>query len=461
MPPEWVFGPWMSSNEWNTQERVLAEARMTAELDIPATVLVIEAWSDETTFYIWNGAEYSPKDPGIPLSYSDLSFKKSKYWDNPKAMADELHELGMKLILWQIPIIRKSNCPNKQHEADWQYASENSFCVKEADGTPYHVRPGWFRDSLLMDFTDHKAAEWWFSKRDYLVRECGVDGFKTDGGEHLWGENTRFSNGRTGAEMLNAYPNSYIGAYHEFLKHSKGRDGVTFSRSGNRGAQQFPCHWTGDQGSTWESYRGVVNAVLNAGLSGIPFIGWDIGGFSGDIPSSELYLRSTSAAAFSPVMQYHSEFHNHTDPHVDRTPWNIADRNNAPEVVEIYRMYAKLRCAMLPYLLQEAEYCCRTGEPMMRPMLLDNPEDQEAWGIEDQYMFGRALLAAPVLYEGSISRRVYLPAGEWIDAWTGERLSGPVWIKKEAGIELIPLYRSATAEWPLNEEIFINTLADL
>ncbi|NQT59356.1 MAG: hypothetical protein HQ557_10280 [Bacteroidetes bacterium] len=461
MPPEWIFGPWMSSNEWNTQDRVLAEARKTAGLDIPATVLVIEAWSDETTFYIWNGAEYRPKNPELPFSYSDLSFENSIYWDNPKAMSDELHELGMKLVLWQIPIIKRSSWPNAQHEADWQYAVDNSFCVKEADGTPYYVRPGWFQTGLLMDFSNHKAAEWWFKKRNYLVKECGVDGFKTDGGEHLWGEDTRFSNEKTGTEMLNAYPNSYIGAYHEYLKESKGQDGATFSRSGNRGAQKFPCHWTGDQGSSWESYRGVINAVLNAGLSGIPFIGWDIGGFSGDIPSSELYLRSAAAAAFSPVMQYHSEFHDHTEPHVDRTPWNIAERNNTPEVVDIYRMYAKLRCTMLPYLLQEAEYCCRTGEPMMRPLLLDNSEDLQACTIEDQYLFGRALLVAPILFEGAESRKVYLPAGEWIDVWTGEQLSGPVWTEREAGIELIPLYRSAAAEWPLDDQLFITAIADL
>jgi len=461
MPPEWIFGPWMSSNEWNTQDRVLAEARKTAELDIPATVLVIEAWSDETTFYIWNGAEYKPKNPDLPFSYQDLSFENSKYWDNPKAMSDELHELGMKLVLWQIPIIKRSSWPNVQHEADWQYAVDNSFCVKEADGSPYFVRPGWFQTGLLMDFSNHKAAGWWFKKRSYLVKECGVDGFKTDGGEHLWGEDTKFSNGKTGTEMLNAYPNSYIGAYHEFLKESKGADGATFSRSGNRGAQQFPCHWTGDQGSSWESYRGVINAVLNAGLSGIPFIGWDIGGFSGDIPSSELYLRSAAAAAFSPVMQYHSEFHDHTEPHVDRTPWNIAERNNTPEVVGIYRMYAKLRCAMLPYLMQEAEYCCRTGEPMMRPLLLDNAEDLQSWDIEDQYLFGRALLVAPILFEGAKSRKVYLPAGAWIDVWTGKQITGPVWVERQAGVELIPLYRAAEAEWPLDDQLFINTFAEL
>nr|MBC8452464.1 hypothetical protein [Spirochaetota bacterium] len=461
MPPEWIFGPWMSSNEWNTQDRVLAEARKTVELDIPATVLVIEAWSDETTFYIWNGAEYKPKDPDLPFSYSDLSFENSKYWDNPKAMAEELHKLGMKLVLWQIPIIKRSSWPNIQHEADWKHAVDNSFCVKEADGSPYFVRPGWFQTGLLMDFSNHKASEWWFKKRNYLVKECGVDGFKTDGGEHLWGEGTRFSNGKTGTEMLNAYPNSYIGAYHNFLKERKGHEGATFSRSGYRGAQQFPCHWTGDQGSSWESYRGVVNAVLNAGLSGIPFIGWDIGGFSGEIPSTELYLRSAAAAAFSPVMQYHSEFHDHTEPHVDRTPWNIAERNNTPEVVGIYRMYAKLRCALLPYLMQEAAYCCRTGEPMMRPLLLDNAGDLQSWDIEDQYLFGRALLVAPILFEGAASRKVYLPAGEWVDAWTNEQFSGPVWVERQAGIELIPLYRSVEAEWPLDDQIFSTTLAEL
>ena len=98
---------------------------------------------------------------------------------------------------------------------------------------------------------------------------------------------------------------------------------------------------------------------------------------------------------------------------------------------------------------------------MMRPLLLDNAGHLQAWSIEDQYLFGRALLATPILYEGATSRKVYLPAGEWIDVWTGKQIFGPVWIEREAGIELIPLYRSAEAEWPLDDQLFINTFADL
>jgi alpha-glucosidase (family GH31 glycosyl hydrolase) len=154
------------------------------------------------------------------------------------------------------------------------------------------------------------------------------------------------------------------------------------------------------------------------------------------------------------VMQYHSEFNNHSEPHVDRTPWNIAERNDTPEVIDIYRMYAKLRQGMLPYILQEAAYCTRTGEPLMRPLLIDSPEDPAAWKIGDEYRFGRALLVAPILHEGETGRKVYLPEGNWIDVWTGSAHRGPVWIEKQADLSIIPLFRDQDAAWPLDELLF-------
>lgn len=440
LPPDWVFQPWMSSNEWNSQDMVMQQVHTTLEKDIPAGVVVIEAWSDETTFYIWNDAIYSPKLGSDAFTYKDFSFPQSGLWPDPKKMVDELHRLGMKVILWQIPVMKTIAGNHAQRDADEEYMVANGYCVHHKNGNCYRVRPPWFRDSLVLDFTNAEAAEWWLKKRQYLLDEIGIDGFKTDGGEHIWATDVLLSNGKTGEEAINLYPNFYVGAYHQFTNKFRNRNAITFSRAGFTGAQAYPCHWAGDQESTWEAFRATLLAGLNAGLSGIPFWGWDLAGFSGEIPSAELYLRAAAMAVFTPIMQYHSEYNGHRIPSIDRTPWNIADRTGRPEVLDIYRKFAKVRMQLLPYIIEEARYSSESGEPLMRPLLLDWPDDITVWKISDQYCFGRRLLVAPVNEEGITERKVYLPEGDWQDFWNNSQINGKRWITAACPLDSIPVF---------------------
>jgi len=448
LPPRWAFGPWMSGNEWNSQAVVMEQVQKTREHRIPATVLVIEAWSDEATFYIWNDARYEPKPGSDAFSYQDFTFPPDGRWPDPRGMIDELHRLGIRVLLWQIPVMKKLDELHAQHDADETYMVKKGYCVREADGRPYQVRPPWFRGSLMLDVTNLAAVRWWLSKRAYLLDELGIDGFKTDGGEHVWGRDLRFADGRRGDELWNLYPNLYVSAYHRFVQEKRHGDGVTFSRAGFAGAQATPCHWAGDEDSTWEAFRCSILAGLNAGISGLPFWGWDLGGFSGEVPSAELYLRAAAMAVFCPIMQYHSEYNEHRQPCRDRTPWNIAGRTGESAVIEIYRRFAQFRLSLLPYIEAEATHCVATGEPLMRALFLDWPEDPLAWEIADQYCFGRALLVAPVVEPGVTQRRLYLPAGEWEDFWDGTRLAGGQWITRPAPLDTIPVYRRLDALWP-------------
>jgi alpha-glucosidase (family GH31 glycosyl hydrolase) len=448
LPPKWAFGPWMSGNEWNSQAAVMEQVQKTVEHRIPATVLVIEAWSDEATFYIWNDAQYKPKPGSEAFSYKDFTFPPAGQWPDPKGMIDELHRLGIRVLLWQIPVMKKLDEPHAQHDADEAYMVEKGYCVREADGQPYRVRPPWFRGSLVLDVTNPDAVRWWLSKRAYLLDELGVDGFKTDGGEHLWGRDLCFADGRRGDELWNLYPNLYVSAYHRFVQEKRQGNGITFSRAGFSGAQAYPCHWAGDENSTWEAFRCSLLAGLNAGISGIPFWGWDLAGFSGEVPSAELYLRAAATAVFCPIMQYHSEYNEHRLPCRDRTPWNIAERTGEPAVIEIYRHFAQLRMRLLPYIEAEAAHCVATGEPLMRALFLDYPKDPVAWKIADQYCFGRALLVAPVLEPGVSQRHLYLPAGEWEDFWDGTHLTGGQWVTRPVPLDIIPLYRRLNDPWP-------------
>ena len=444
--PEWVFGPWMSSNEWNSQPRIEREVARTQELDIPATVLVIEAWSDEKNFYIWNDATYTPRPGAERPVLGDFTFPPDGRWPDPKGMIDELHREGIRVLLWQIPILKHLERAQTQNRNDLDHMVSSGYAVKTDQGTPYRVRPWWFTDGHVIDFTNPEAAAWWMSKRQYLLDEFDIDGFKTDGGEHLWGDDVRMSGGPytterlgeiRGDEAANQYPIDYLKTYSDYVrKHG----GVLFSRAGGPGVQSTPLHWAGDQNSTWSEHRSVLRAVLNAGVSGIPLVGWDIGGFSGSLPSAELYARSTEMACFGTIMQYHSEFNEHRDPPVDRTPWNVAEYTGDDSVIDHFRYFANLRMRLIPYLQECAEASSRTGAPVMRPLWYQYPDDSMAWSAEDQYLLGPDLLVAPVMHADTKVRTVYLPPGEWTHIWTGDKASGEQTAEVQCPIGSIPVY---------------------
>jgi alpha-glucosidase (family GH31 glycosyl hydrolase) len=440
--PHWAYGLWMSSNEWNSQARTEREVAETARHGIPATVLVIEAWSDETTFYIWNGAEYAPQSGDGTFALADFTFPADGPWPDPAGMCAWLKEQGIHLVLWQIPALKDADVQHPPHEADVAHALEQGFVLRNDDGTPYRNPFFWFNHALIPDFTNADATRWWMERRRYLLEELGVDGFKTDGGEHLAGRGLRASDGRSGGELINAYPNLYVGAYHEYAKAGRGGEALTFSRAGYTGAGEYPAHWAGDENSTWEAYRRSLVAGLTAGLSGLIFWSWDLAGFSDALPSAELYLRSAAAAAFCPIMQYHSEY-NPSGPSRDRTPWNVAKHTGDERAIDLFRHFAHIRMNLLPYIAQEAAHAAANGTPLMRALLLDHPDDPIAWTVQDQYRFGRRLLVAPVVEEGATERTLYLPTGEWIDFWCGERFTGNQWITVEAPWDCIPVFAEA------------------
>lgn len=438
LPPAWIFRPWMSANEWNTQERVMAEVRRGEELGIPAGVVVIEAWSDESSFTIFRDAQYEPRPDGSPHRLGDFRFPPDGAWPDPKGMVEELHRADTRLLLWQVPLMKRRRDLAGQAVHDWDTMLARGDAVRDGDGRPYRNRGWWFPGALMPDFTNPEAREWWLAKRRYLVEELGIDGFKTDGGEHAWGDDLRYADGRRGAEVNNEYPVLYQAAYHGLLKAHR-PDGVTFSRSGFTGSARYPAFWAGDEDSTWEAFRASIIAGQQAGVSGILFWGWDIGGFSGEVPSAELYLRSAAMACFCPIMQYHAEYNAHRLPSRDRTPWNIAERTGDERVIPVYRHFAQLRERLVPYLTREAQHAVESSLPLMRPLAFDDPSDEQAWAHPLQYRLGRHLVVAPVTKPGSTEWRIYLPAGEWVDLWSGERQPAGH-VVRSASIDVIPVY---------------------
>jgi len=444
-PPKWAFGPWMSANGWNSQAKAEAAVRRSLAEDVPVTVLVLEAWSDESTFYIFNDATYEAKDGKDRLELADFTF--GGRWTDPKKMIDEFHDAGVRVLLWQIPVQKKLEEAHAQHDADEAYMLEQTFMIQNGDGSPYRNVGWWFTDALVLDVTNPDARDWWFSKRQYLFDELGIDGMKTDGGEHLWGRDLKSHGGQRGVELVNRYAQAYVDAYHDYVQKMTGGDGLTFSRAGYTGAQRSPAHWAGDENSTWGALRASIQAGLSAGLAGISIWGWDIGGFAGDIPTVELYLRSTQMAAFCPVMQYHSELHGAVECR-DRTPWNIAERTGDERALTIYRAYAKLRMRLLDYIADESAALAKEGQPLMRYPGLVYPEAR-AFLMADpySYLFGRDLLICPVLEKGAQTREVRLPPGRWVDFWSGAEFEGDRVVVVPAPLERIPVFIDAKSPW--------------
>lgn len=443
-PPTWIYKLWASSNEWNTQARVEKEIEASATHGIDLGVIVIEAWSDESTFTVFRDAQYTPNDGSKGLRADEITYPEDGAWPDPQKMIDDLHAKDMKLILWQIPVIKDQGEPGSQVGAMWNHAIENNLVIKNANGDPYQVNSFWFHDALMPDLTDANVRKWWADLHEYLVTGMGVDGFKTDGGEHAWGADLRYLDGRSGLEKNNLFPVAYAQTFHELFQSAK-KEGITFSRAGFAGSTSYPTFWAGDEDSTWDAYRASVRAGITASASGIFFWGWDIGGFSGELPTTELYLRGTSMATFCPIMQFHSEFNHHRQPSNDRSPWNIAEQNGDPEVISIFRKFNTIRKTLIPYLAEEGEIAIKTGRPLMAGLFFDYGGDRQIWNAPYQYMLGRYLLVAPVMEPGVNHLKVYLPEGEWIDFWDKNHFAGSQWIEVATPLDRIPVFIKADA----------------
>jgi len=440
--PAWAFGVWASANRWNSQSIVEEQLKRIEEYQYPASVIVLEAWSDEATFYMWNGSTYEEKDGSESHTEADITFHEP--WPDPVGMIKRIRENGMHLVLWQIPALKELDegqiCI--QHEKDRAYAEDEKLVALNADKSIYTIPKQWFIGASLPDFTNPKTKKWWFSKRDYLL-QMGVEGFKTDGGEFVYDEDLIFYKNRTGKQEKNLYPVHYEEAYQEFI----GEKGVLFSRAGYTGSQRTPMHWAGDQMSEFSEMQSALRGGLSLSLSGSFFWTLDLAGFAGPVPSRELYFRATALAAFLPVMQWHSEPAGGQFEEVmkgeravnDRSPWNMAAIHEDESILENGLFYAWIHQNLVQYLYQEACRSVQDRTPFFRHLYLDYPEDETVYSMEDEYLLGD-LLVAPVLKEGAVKRKIYLPKGNWYDFWNGEKYPGEQWIERKVPLGEIPVF---------------------
>ncbi|MFP3302799.1 MAG: glycoside hydrolase family 31 protein [Caldivirga sp.] len=207
------------------------------------------------------------------------------------------------------------------------------------------------------------------------------------------------------------------------MKETRG-EAIVWGRSGGLGIHRYPIRWTGDPDSTPRGMAASLRGVLSMATSGIMYASVDIGGYSGT-PTPELYVRWAQMG----LLLSHSRFHGTTE----REPWSYGD-----EAYRIVSGFIKLRYSLIPYIYSQVIKGLRTGMPLVRPLIMDYPDDESVRDIDDEYMFGEAMLVAP-LFTGD-ERTVYLPEGVWYDYWSGEAVKGPTTVRVKAPLNRIPIY---------------------
>jgi alpha-D-xyloside xylohydrolase len=397
--PEWSYGLWLSTSFTTDydEKTVTSFIDGMAERDLPLSVFHFDCfwmrqfhWCD----FVWD-----------PATFPD-----------PEAMLARLKAKGLKICVWINPYIA-------QRSELFAEGRERGYLVKNPDGSVWQWNL-WQAGMALVDFTNPEATAWYQSKLRVLLGQ-GVDAFKTDFGERI-PTDVVWHDGSDPEGMHNYYTHLYNKAVFELLEEEKGAgEAVLFARSATAGGQQFPVHWGGDCESTFVSMAESLRGGLSLALSGFGFWSHDIGGFEGT-PDPAVFKRWL---AFG-LLSSHSRLHG-SDSY--RVPWAFDD-----EAVDVTRQFTRLKLSLMPYLARVGGEAHDEGVPVMRPMLLEFPQDRGTAGVDTQYMLGESLLVAPVFNaEGDVE--VYVPEGTWTHLLTGAKVTGPRWVRERHGFDSLPL----------------------
>jgi len=403
VPPEWAFGLWASTCFVQfTTASVLEIARRLRTEGIPCDVFHLDSF--------WQRA----------LMWCDFEWDSARIPD-PQHLLAELHREGFHNCLWINPYVSLQS-------ALYREGATHGYFLRRPDGSVYHPVVWSQRTErgmglcAIVDFTNPAAAAWYRGKLEAQIA-LGADSFKPDFAEEIPAD-ALFSNGLTGEEMHNPYPLLYQKEVFDATRAHASRV-VAWSRSAAPGVQRYPGHWAGDSECTFLDLANTLRGGLAASMSGLAYWSHDIGGFWGD-PSPDLFVRWAQAGFLSALSRYHGA--------TAREPWRFGD-----EALRIFRQYARLRSRLVPYLVSYGWQASENGVPLMRPMVMEFPDDPAGYAFDLQYCLGRELLVSPVVREdGWVT--TYLPRGRWTDWWSGAVHEGPTTLQRRVPLHELPLY---------------------
>lgn len=362
-------------------------------------------------------------------------------YPDPEKLISDLSEDGIKIVTIIDPGVKV-----EEGYSVYDEGVENGYFAKTPEGDIY-VNEVWPGDAVYPDFGKKEVRGWWGQNQQFLISK-GVRGVWNDMNEPasfrgqlppdvVFTDEDEVSDH---ARMHNLYGHNMAKATYEGLKERDGRRPFVITRACYAGTQKYSTAWTGDNHSIWAHLQMVIPQLCNMGLSGMSFVGTDVGGFGSDC-TKELLCRWVEAGCFSPLFRNHSAMGTRY-----QEPWQFDG-----ETVDIYRKAVELRYHLIPYyydLFWEEE---KTGLPIMRPLVLHYEKDETARECNTEFLVGQNLLAAPVVVQGDRKKMVYLPEGIWYDYWTGERLesAGGKWIVRDAPLDTCPLYVKAGTILPV------------
>lgn len=422
LPPLWTLGYQQSRYSYMSQEEVLELAQTFRKKKLPVDTLYL--------------------DIDFMDAYQSFTVNRENFLQ-AEAMFKTLKTLNFKTIHIIDPGIKFEG---GVEVFDSGKAGDHFVRINDERWASGTVWPG---RVVFPDFTRPQTRAWWGPLYKPLV-DLGIDAFWNDMNEPSvfntkhktlpWeGRHWDFGRNSYHARVHNAYGSEMARATYQGLEKLQSRKRpFVLSRSGYAGLQKWAALWTGDNTSTWEHLRLNVSMVLNLGLSGLAFTGADVGGYS-DTPTPELFTRWMQLGALLPL------FRNHTEKNTPaQEPWSFGEDAEAQ-----VRSALQLRYQLIPHLYNLMRQSSQTGDPVVRPLFYEFAGDEKTYKIEDQFLLGAGLMAAPVLEEGALKRPVYFPAGTvWFDWYTGQEYRGGETFEVEAPLDRIPLFARAGAIIP-------------
>lgn len=387
------YNTWIELMYDQNQADILAYARQVMANDFPAGVFMVDD----------NWQKY----------YGNFEFKPERFPD-PKAMADGLHRMGFRLMLWICPFVSPDSPEFRELQA-------KGFLIKKKGTGQAAIIPWWNGYSACYDMSNPQAAAHFKAQLRHMQQTYGIDGFKFDAGDisHYTDSGLSFYDPKaTAADMCRYW--AEIGLDFPFNEYRAG-----WEMGGQALVQRL-----GDKDYSWNAVRLLIPDMLSAGLLGYAYTcpdmigGGQFGSFLGVDQTKldqELIVRSCQVHALMPMMQF------------SVAPWRILDA----EHLAICRKFARLHEAMGPYILQLARESARTGEPIVRSMEYMFPH-QGFIECKDQFMLGEKYLVAPIVAPGH-TRTVQLPKGRWKDD-AGRKFSGPRTIEIDVPLDRLPYF---------------------
>jgi alpha-D-xyloside xylohydrolase len=467
--PYWGFGPWLSSDVWKSGGEVRMVVETMRRLKIPGSVFVFDSpWAVSYNDFSFNMKQFGAAGTfDVPVVDDATgawngSFEKRDFdgFASMPEMMQFLKSNGYRVVVWLTPFVNTKSFgddgvlgQNLGQSPTYDDGVAKGVFVKTLKGDPLSV--GWWKGvGSPIDFTNPDGRAWFTAQLSKLVADSGgvVSGFKTDDGESktdapMPGQNgiyipddARYADGRTGQEMKNGHTLEYQKTIWSVL----GDKGLLLARSGFAGTQAFPGVWAGDNASTFDEGNGLPTAFVaaqSAAMSGYAMWGSDIGGYldsgpvTNDTPSAQdladmqaLFMRWTELGAVSPVMQLHRQ-----TTHNRQYAWSFGQAG-----LDNYRAWATFHTQLAPYMASMYKVATDTGVPIVRPLVMLDPDNAQAAAVRFVFGVGSELVAAPV-NANVTTRNVTMPSGTWFDVKTGAKTAGGQ-ISVDAPLGELPLY---------------------